>query len=308
MEAATRDAYGEALVEIGEDERIVVLDADLSSSTRTKKFAGKFPERFFNIGISEADMVDIAAGLSLAGKIPFVSSFAVFLVDKGYDQLRNTIARGNMDVKVVVSHAGFSVGEDGASHQTFEDVALMRVLPNFRVIVPADYFEAKAAIKKIAFEKGPFYVRLSRPKTQTVYESEPKFEIGRADVLREGKDVAIFACGLMVGRALRAAEKLEEKGIDAEVVNVSTIKPLDEKTILKSAKKCGKVVTVEEASVIGGLGGAVSEFLSSAYPVPIKRMGINDIFGTSANWKEVLKWAGLGEENIVKIISTFVIS
>jgi transketolase len=300
---ATRDAYGEALVELGKKyPDIVVLDADLSGSTKTSKFAELFHERFFNMGISEQDMMGTAAGLALTGKIVFASTFAVFATGRAWDQIRMAICYSNTNVKIVASHGGITVGADGASHQALEDIALMRALPNMKVIVPADAIETFSVINTIAGLPGPVYVRLGRAKVPCVMPEDYKFILGKAYVFHLGKDANIIATGIMVDMAKTAAEVLKKEGIDTGVINMSTIKPLDEETILLAAKNSGVIVTAEEHSIIGGLGGAVCEFLAENYPVPVKRIGIKDMFGSSGNPRELLKLYGLTAEDIVKTI------
>ncbi|MBI4654405.1 MAG: transketolase family protein [Nitrospirae bacterium] len=300
---ATRDAYGEALLELGKKrDNIVVLDADLSGSTKTAKFAKAFPHRFFNLGVSEQDMVGTAAGLSLTGKVPFASTFAVFETGRAWDQIRLVICYSNTNVKLVATHGGITVGEDGASHQALEDIALMRVLPNMTVIVPADAIETTSVINAIADYSGPVYVRLGRVKVPCIMPPDYKFKLGRAYVFRIGKDANIIAVGIMVDAALKAAKSLSSQGIDTGVINMSTIKPLDEDTLLLAAKSSKLIITAEEHSVIGGLGGAVCEFLSENYPVPVKRIGIRDVFGCSGNPDALLKLYGLTPEGIVKTV------
>ena len=291
---ATRDAYGEALVEEGrKNPKIVVLDADLSGSTKTALFAKEFPDRFFNLGIAEANMVGVAAGLAAAGKIPFASTFAVFAPGRVYDQLRLSVAYPNLGVKIAATHAGLTVGEDGASHQALEDIALARVLPNFTVIVPADAAETRSAVAAAAAHRGPVYLRLGRAPVPDIYPEGHVFTIGRHDIIKEGRDVALVACGVMVDVCLQAAVALAAEGILAAVVNASTVKPLDENTLLRVADRCGAVVTAEEHSVIGGLGGAVAEFLAAARPVPVVRVGVPDRFGQSGRPEELLAAYGL---------------
>ena len=305
---ATRQAYGEALIELVEkNDKVVVLDADLANATQTCKVAKAHPEKFYNCGIAEANMVDIAAGMSTMGLIPYCSSFAMFAAGRAYEQIRNSVAYPHFNVKVCATHAGVSVGEDGGSHQCIEDLALMRAIPGMTVICPADANEAKAATMAIADFEGPVYMRLARLATP-VFEGDmvKPFEIGKANVLREGKDVAIFATGLMVNESLMAAEALASDGIDAAVINIHTIKPLDEDLIVAAAKETGKVVTVEEHSIIGGLGGAVCECLSEKAPVPVKRIGINDVFGESGPAVALLEKYGLDAEGIYKQIKEFV--
>jgi len=302
---ATRDAYGAALLELGaRNDRVVVLDADLSGSTKTIKFAKAFPERFFNMGISEQDMIGTAGGLSLTGKIPFASTFAIFETGRAWEQIRQTICYSNLNVKLVATHGGITVGEDGASHQALEDVALMRVVPNMTVIVPSDGFETKQVIDTIAEYEGPVYVKLGRAKVPAVMPEDYKFQIGKAHTFNIGKDVNIIANGIMLPAALKARDILSQEGIDAGVINMSTVKPLDTTALLEAAKNSKLIVTAEEHSVIGGLGSAVTEFLSENYPMPVKRIGTNDTFGCSGKPDELLKLFGLTAEDIVKTIKT----
>ncbi|MBA4348711.1 MAG: transketolase [Thermodesulfovibrio sp.] len=300
---ATRDAYGATLVELGKkNERIVVLDADLSGSTKTGKFAKIFPERFFNIGISEQDMVGTAGGLSLTGKIPFASTFAIFETGRAWEQIRQTICYSYLNVKLAATHSGITVGEDGASHQAVEDIALMRVVPNMTIIVPSDGFETKQVIEAVVDYEGPVYVRLGRAKVPAVMPADYRFRIGKAYVFNIGNDVNIIAAGIMVSAALEARDILSKEGIDTGVINMSTIKPLDTDTLLAVAEKSKLIVTAEEHSIIGGLGSAVSEFVSENHPVHVKRIGIKDIFGCSGSPKELLKLYGLTAEDIVKTV------
>ncbi len=297
---ATRDAYGAALVKLGEtNDKIVVLDADLSKSTKTADFGEKYPHRFFNMGIAEADMMGTAAGMAASGLVPFASTFAVFATGRVFDQIRNSIAYPALSVKIAATHAGLTVGEDGGSHQSIEDIALMRVLPNMTVLVPADGIEAEKVIIAAAEKKGPVYIRLGRPKVPMVTDKESPFEIGRGEILREGKDVSIIACGIMTSLALEAAEILKSKGIDAKVVNMASIKPLDEDLILSCARETKALVTAEEHSIIGGLGSAVAETVSENYPVPVIRIGIKDTFGESGPPQELLKKYNLTARGIV---------
>lgn len=302
---ATREAYGETLLELGRRRKdIVVLDADLSGSTKTGKFAKEFPERFFNMGVAEQDMIGTAAGLSLTGKVPFASTFAVFETGRAWDQIRLTVCYSNTNVKLVATHGGITVGEDGASHQALEDIALMRALPNMTVIVPADAAETSSVINAIADYKGPVYVRLGRSNVPHVMPEDYNFKIGKAFVFNTGKDANIIAAGIMVNIAKQAAEILRKEGIDTGVINMSTIKPLDENVLLSVAKQSKVIITAEEHSVIGGLGGAVCEFLSENCPVPVRRIGINDSFGCSGNSDELLKLHGLTADNIVKTVKS----
>lgn len=300
---ATRDAYGEALLDLGRrNNKVVVLDADLSGSTKTAKFAKAFPERFFNMGISEQDMMGTAGGLSLTGKIPFASTFAIFASGRAWEQVRQTICYSNLNVKIVSTHAGITVGEDGASHQALEDLALMRVIPGMTVLVPSDGYETKQIIDAVAEYEGPFYVRLGRAKVPPVMPEDYRFQIGKAYKFHIGKDVNIIANGIMVSAALKAREILSKDGIDAGVINMSTVKPLDTETILEAARSSKLIVTAEEHSVIGGLGSAVSEFLSENHPVAIKRIGTKDTFGCSGKPDELLKLFGLTAEDIVETV------
>jgi len=296
---ATRDAYGDALLELGKKRKeVVVLDADLSGSTKTAKFAKVFPERFFNMGISEQDLIGTAGGLSLTGKLPFASTFAIFETGRAWEQIRQTISYSNLNVKLVATHSGITVAEDGASHQAIEDIALMRVLPNMAVIVPADGIETKQVIEAIA----EFYVRLGRPKVPVIMPDDYKFTIGKAYKFHIGKDANIIAAGLMVSVSLDAMELLKKEGIDAGVINMPTVKPLDHDAVIEAAKASGFIVTAEEHSVIGGLGGAVCESLAENYPASVKRIGIKDTFGCSGPADELMKLYGLTAEDIVKTI------
>lgn len=298
---STREAIAPTLIEMGRtNQDIVALDADLAESTGLNKFGKEFPGRFFDCGVAEQNMMSTAAGLAASGKIPFVGSFTVFTIGRAWDQLRNVVAYAGLNVKICSTHSGVSVGEDGSSHQPIEDIAMLRALPNIKIIVPADFYQAREALKASVEIPGPVFVRLGRPKLESVYDDDYVFKLGKADVLRSGKDVSIVATGLTVRMALDAAEMLEQEGIDAEVINMSTIKPLDESTLIESAKKTGRVLTVEEHSIIGGLGGAVSEVLSEQLPTPVTRIGIKDRFGTSGPYKEVLEYFGLTAENIAK--------
>ena len=296
-----RKQYGKALVELGKERGdIVVLDADLSSSTRTADFAGAFPERFFNCGIAEQNMMDTAAGLAASGKTVFVSTFAVFGTGRCYDQIRQSIAYPKLNIKIVASHAGITVGGDGASHQIVEDIALMRVLPNMTVIVPADSPETYKVIKQIAKTKGPVYVRIGRADLPTITDPETPFELAAAPVMREGKDITLIGCGIMVAKCLEAAQELAKHGVDARVLNLHTIKPLDEKTIVRAARETGGVVTAEEHSVMMGMGSAVAMALVENFHVPMKRVGIPDVFGESGACDELMTKYGLTVDNIVE--------
>lgn len=298
--AATRDAYGKVLAELGKENRdIVVLDADLAVSTKTSIFGKLFPERFFDLGIAEQDMIGTAAGLAAAGKIVFASTFAVFGSGRAWDQIRMTVAYTRLNVKVVVTHAGITTGEDGASHQANEDIAIMRALPNMTVVVPADAAETEKVIRAAVKFYGPMYIRLSRPKTPIVTDTlNYDFKIGKGVIMREGKEVTIIACGLMLAMALDAAEILAGEGISARVVNLHTIKPLDKELIVSCARETGAIITAEEHSIIGGLGGAVAEVLGENCPVPLARVGLKDIFGESGKPEELLVKYGLTPEDL----------
>ena len=295
---ATREAYGKALVELGEQNKnVVVLDADLAGATMTKFFKAAHPDRFFDCGIAEANMMNIGAGLSTMGLIPFGSTFAMFGAGRAYEQIRNSIAYPKFNVKICCSHAGVSVGEDGGSHQSIEDIGLMRLIPGMTVIVPADANEARKATFALAEFQGPAYMRLARLATP-VFEEDYPFEIGKANVLREGKDVAVFACGLMVNEALEAAKLLSAEGIEISVINVHTIKPIDAACVTEYAEKCGNVVTVEEHSVIGGLGDAVADVLMGKVCCKFRKIGVNDQFGQSGKAADVLREYGLTADQI----------
>ena len=301
MYTSQRKEYANALTEVGKERTdVVVLDADLSSSTRTAEFAKNFPERFFNCGIAEQNMIGTAAGLAAAGKTVFASTFAAFATGRCWDQIRQAVAYSNLDVKIVATHAGITVGPDGATHQALEDIAIMRVLPNMTVIVPADGAETYKAVKAIAKYKGPCYVRLGRSDVPLVTSMETPFEVGKASLLKEGSDITLLACGQMVAICLEAAEELESKGISAEVLNVSTIKPLDKEAIVKSVEKTGCIVTAEEHSIEGGLGSAVCEFLCETYPVPQQRIGTPACFGESGESDALMKKYGLTKEHVIE--------
>ena len=303
---ATRDGYGKALVELGaQHEDIVVLDADLAGSTKTGMFGKAYPGRHFNCGIAEADMMSVAAGLAASGFTPFASSFAMFASGRAYEQIRNSIGYPQLNVKIGASHGGMSVGEDGASHQCCEDFALMRSIPGMVVICPADGVEAEAATKAAYAHQGPVYLRMGRLAVPVFHEEGFEFQIGKGEVMRDGNDIAIIANGLMVYEAIKAGETLAEQGINARIINMSTIKPLDEALVLKAAKECGKVITCEEHSVIGGLGEAVCSFLSENYPTPVKRIGVDDQFGFSGPAYEVLEAFGLCASHIVDVTKEF---
>ena len=303
---ATRDGYGKALVALGaEHEDIVVLDADLAGSTKTGMFAKAYPDRHFNCGIAEADMMSVAAGLASTGLTPFASSFAMFASGRAYEQIRNSIGYPALNVKIGASHGGLSVGEDGASHQCCEDFALMRSIPGMVVICPADGVEAEAATKAAYAHQGPVYLRMGRLAVPVFHEEGFEFQIGKGEVMRDGNDVAIIANGLMVYEAVKAGETLEKLGIHARIINMATIKPLDEELILAAAKECGKVITCEEHSIVGGLGEAVCSLLSEKLPTPVRRIGVQDVFGESGPAAEILKLYGLCEEHIVEVAKDF---
>ena len=299
---ATREAYGKALAELAkENENVVVLDADLSKSTKTADFKAVSPERFFNMGIAEGNMMGVAAGLSTCGKIPYVSTFAMFAAGRAFEQIRNSICYPNLNVKVCATHAGLTVGEDGATHQSVEDISLMRSIPNMTVINPADAVETEAAILAIADYKGPCYVRLGRLAVNTINdEKNYKFEIGKGVTLEDGNDVTIVATGMMVDLALQAKNDLSKEGISARVINIHTIKPIDKELLVKAAKETGAIVTAEEHSVIGGLGSAVSEVITEEVPVPVLKVGIKDTFGESGKPGELLEKYGLTTQAIVE--------
>jgi len=287
MAKSLRDEFGDTLVDLGRmNEDLVVLDADLSRSTRTHKFAQKYPERFFNVGISEQDLMGTAAGLALEGKIPVASTYAVF-AGRAWEQMRNTIARSGLNVKIVVTHAGFSNFADGSSHQSVEDIAIVRAIPGMTLIVPSDSIETREALKAALEFRGPVYIRLGRDAPQ-IFDDSYRYELGRCVLVRDGRDVTVAATGIMVERALEAAELLKERSIDLCVIDVHTIKPLDGEGIIRAAAKTGAVVTAEEHSVIGGLGGAISELLSENLPVPVERVGIRDMYGQSGEYEQLL--------------------
>ena len=300
---ATRQSYGEALLELGKENKdIVVLDADLSNATKTNIFAKEFPDRFFDMGISEQDMMATAAGFATCSKIPYASSFAVFAAGRAYDQVRNSICYPNLNVKICATHAGITVGEDGASHQMVEDISLMRTLPNMTVICPSDDVQTKWAVKEISKIEGPVYVRLSRMATNIIYEDNEKFEIGKAVQIGDGADASIIATGDVVAEAIKAKELLENDGINVRVIDMHTIKPIDKDIIIKCAKETNKIITIEDHNIIGGLGSSVCEVLSEEYPCKVIRMGIKDTFGKSGKAEELMKYFELTAENIVKRI------
>ena len=305
---ATRESYGNALKELAEEfPELVVLDADLAEATKTGIFKKAYPDRHIDCGIAECNMVGVAAGLSLVGKIPFVSSFAMFAAGRAYEQVRNSIGYPHLNVKIGATHAGISVGEDGATHQCNEDLALMRTIPGMVVMCPSDDVEAKAAVRAALEYQGPVYIRFGRAAVPVINDKPGyKFEIGKGTVVRPGKDVTIVATGICVDSALGAAEKLAADGIDAEVLNICTIKSLDEELIIASAKKTGKVVTVEEHSVIGGLGSAVCDCLSAKLPTPVKKLGMQDIFGESGSAAALIEKYGLDAAGVYKSVKEFV--
>lgn len=298
---ATREAYGQALEELGAVRQdVVVLDADLSKSTKTSMFQAKYPERFFNAGIAEQNLMGLAAGFAAAGKVPFASTFAVFATGRAYDQIRNSICYPRLNVKIAATHAGITVGEDGGSHQALEDINLMRGLPNMTVLVPADGPEAKNAVKAAAEYEGPVYIRLGRSGVPTITDPDAPFVIGKGRVMREGTDVTLIGCGMMVEKALEAADMLAEEGVKAAVIDMSTIKPIDRELIVEWAKKTGAVVTAEEHNIIGGLGSAVAEVLVEEVLVPMERVGIEDVFGESGTGGELVEKYRLTGEHIVE--------
>ena len=303
---ATRDSYGKALAELGAQyENIVVLDADLAGATKTATFQKAFPARHFDCDIAEGNMMSVAAGLAATGLVPFASSFAMFAAGRAFEQVRNSIGYPHLNVKIGATHGGISVGEDGASHQCCEDYALMRSIPGMVVMSPADDVEARAMVKAAYLHEGPVYMRFGRSGVPVFHDDSYKFEIGKGEIVKDGTDVAIIANGLMVYEAMTAAQQLAEAGIDAMVINMATIKPLDEELVLAAARKCGKIITAEEHSVMGGLGEAVAAVLSEKLPTPLKRIGVNDVFGRSGPAAEVLKYYGLSAENIVKTAKEF---
>ncbi|WP_291941212.1 transketolase family protein [Cetobacterium sp.] len=303
MKKSTRQAYGEALVELGsQNNNIVVLDADLTKSTKTNLFQEAFPERHINVGIAEADLIGTAAGLATCGKIPFASTFAMFAAGRAFEQIRNTVAYPKLNVKIAPTHAGISVGEDGGSHQSVEDISLMRSIPGMVVLSPADATETKKMIFAAAEYNGPVYIRMGRLDVPVLFDDSYDFQIGIANTIKEGTDVTILATGLMTARALEAAEKLQAEGVSVRVVNVGTIKPLDGETVLKAAQETKFIVTAEEHSVIGGLGSAVSEFLSETHPTLVKKVGIYDVFGQSGKAEELLEKYELTATKLISVI------
>lgn len=306
---ATRQSYGEALAKLGEEnENVVVLDADLSSATKTSIFAKKFPDRFFDIGIAEQDMMGTAVGLSTFGKIPYASTFAVFASGRSYDQVRNTIAHTNANVKICATHAGITVGEDGATHQMLEDIGMMRMLPNMRVISPSDDVQTKWVIKEVSKIQGPFYIRLCRLATPIIYDEEfvkennIKFEIGKGIQIGNGTDASIIATGVTVQEALKAKENLEKEGINIRVIDMHTIKPIDKELIIKCAKETKKIITIEDHSIYGGLGSSVCEVLSENYPAKVIRMGIKDTFGESGKAEELMRHFKIDCNSIEEVV------
>ena len=305
--AATRESYGNALVELGrEHENLIVLDADLAAATKTGVFRKAFPERHIDCGIAEANMTGVAAGLSTCGFVPFISTFAMFAAGRSYEQVRNSIGYPHLNVKIGATHAGITVGEDGASHQCNEDIALMRTIPGMTILNPADAVEARACVKAALDYEGPVYLRFGRAAVPVINDRpDYHFEMGKGVLLKEGNDVTIVATGIMVAAALEAAEKMETEGVSAEVINIHTIKPLDKDLIIKSARKTGKVVTAEEHTIIGGLGGAVCEALCEDYPVPVCRIGINDVFGESGSAGALLVKYGLDGDGVYRRVKEF---
>ena len=303
---ATRDSYGEALLELGkENSNIVVLDADLATATKTVEFKKAFPERFFDMGIAEQDMIGTAAGLAIGGKIPFASTFAIFASGRAYDQIRNGVCYSKLNVKIAATHAGITVGEDGASHQALEDIALMRVIPNLTVFSPCDDTETKWIVREASKLNGPVYIRLTRPKVEEIYAPSVNFEFGKAVQHCDGNDATIIATGVTVAESLKAQKELKEKGINVRVLDVHTIKPLDEETILRAANESKVIFTVEDHSIIGGLGGAVCELLSERFLKRVVRIGIRDEFGQSGKWDELMKYYGIDSESIARTVEKY---
>ena len=300
IKKATRQSYGEALLELGRKNKdIVVLDADLSGATKTDMFAKEFPDRFFDMGIAEANMMGTSAGLATCNKIPYVSTFAMFAAGRSYDQIRNSICYPNLNVKICATHAGITVGEDGATHQMIEDISLMRTIPNMTVISTSDDTQTKWAVEEISKIKGPVYLRLARLATPIIYNKDQKFEIGKAIQIGEGTDATIFATGVTVAEALKAKEKLEEKGIFVRVIDMHTIKPIDKQIIIKSAKETKKLISIEDHNIIGGLGSAIAEILTQEYPVKLTRLGIQDTFGKSGKAEILMEKFGITANNII---------
>lgn len=300
---ATRQSYGEALLELGkENKNVVVLDADLSTATKTDLFAKEFSNRFFDMGIAEQNMVSTAAGIATCGKIPYLSTFAVFAAGRAYDQIRNSICYPELNVKICATHAGITVGEDGATHQMIEDLSLMRTLPNMTVISTSDDVQTKWAVKEISKINGPVYLRLSRLATPIIYDENQEFEIGKAVQIGKGTDATIFSTGVTVAEAIKAQKDLKEKGIEVRVVDISTIKPIDKQMIIKCAKETKKLISVEDHNIIGGLGSAIAEVLTEEYPCKLTRLGIKDTFGKSGKAEELIKYFGIDSESIIKSI------
>ena len=301
---ATRQSYGEALLKLGQkNENVVVLDADLSSATKTNLFAKEYPERFFDIGIAEGNMIGTAAGLATCGKIPYASTFAMFAAGRSYDQIRNSVCYPNLNVKICATHAGITVGEDGATHQMIEDISLMRTIPNMTVISTSDDIQTKWAVEEISKLNGPVYLRLSRLATPIIYEENQKFEIGKAIQLGNGTDGTVFATGVTVSEAIKAQEELSKIGIEIRVVDIHTIKPIDEETIIKCAKETKKLISIEDHNIIGGLGSAIAEVLSEKYPTKLIRMGINDTFGKSGKAEELMKYFKITAKDIIELFN-----
>ena len=301
VKKATRQSYGEALLELGrENKNVVVFDADLSTATKTNLFAKEFPDRFFDMGIAEQNMISTAAGIATCGKIAYASTFAVFAAGRAYDQIRNSVCYPKLNVKICATHAGITVGEDGATHQMLEDISMMRTLPNMTVISTSDDIETKWAVKEISKINGPVYLRLSRLATPVIYNENQKFEIGKAIQIGDGTDATIFATGVTVSEALKAQEQLKENGIDVRVVDIHTIKPIDRDIIIKCAKETKKLISIEDHNVIGGLGSAISEVLTDECPTKLIRLGINDTFGKSGNAVELMEYFGITAERIIE--------
>ena len=299
---ATRQSYGEALLELGkENKNIVVLDADLSTATKTSIFAKEFPDRFFDVGIAEQNMISTAAGLSTCGKIAYASTFAVFAAGRAYDQIRNSVCYPNLNVKICATHAGITVGEDGATHQMLEDISMMRTLPNMTVISTSDDIQTKWAVKEISKINGPVYLRLSRLETPIIYNENDKFEVGKAVQIGNGTDSTIFATGVTVAEALKAQKELAKRNINIRVIDIHTIKPIDKEIIIKSAKETDKLISIEDHNIIGGLGSAISEVLTDEYPKKLIRLGINDTFGKSGKAEELMKYFKITSEDIIKL-------
>ena len=302
---ATRKSFGEALLELGrENENVVVLDADLSNATKTSLFAKEFPERFFDMGIAEANMIGTAAGLATCGKIAYASTFAAFAAGRAYDQIRCSVAYPKLNVKICATHSGITVGEDGATHQMIEDLALMRTMPNMTVLCTSDDLETKWAVKEISKIEGPVYLRLARMKTRKIYDENQKFEIGKAVQIGEGTDATIFATGITVEQAIIAQEELEKQGINVRVVDMHTIKPIDEKMILKCARETKKLISIEDHNIIGGLGSAIAEVLTKEEPKKLTRLGIKDTFGKSGKAEQLIKYFGISSSDIISLLKT----